>query len=608
MSPEQVEGAEADARSDVFAFGCVLYEMLAGKPAFEGKSRASVMAAILEREPVSLTTLQPAVPPLVAGIVSRCLAKSQDERWQSAADLATALRLASTVPAPASGHPRAEREAWRPGVLAVAVVVLAALALAAWSAYRYVAGAPDPPREARFEISPPPDASWSPSPAAFTVQLALAPDGRRLAFVAARAGGAPQIWIRDFAAVDPEPVAGTDGATFPFWSPRGDAIGFFAAGKLKTVNVAGGTPQVLADASFGRGGTWNAADVILYSPAPAAGIWRVAASGGAAASITPNDEDGDSRVFPHFLPDGRHFIFYLRSEKTGRQGLYTRALDDTVETQLIASDAMGVAAGGRILLVREGILFAQDFDERALRVRGDPVRVADGIGFSLGTLGYSPVSAAGTTLAFGPTLRQTTVLQWRDRTGTPVGGIIARGNYRSPRLSRDGRYAAVTLLEEGATSPDVWTIELARGALTRISHDPATEWFPAWSYDDAHVFFGSARARATAIYRKATGSAVPEESVVDTDTARYPLDTSSELIVFQSGATASGPVAGTRAMATTAKSNTLQGSRQNAARWAYRRRAISATKTARMARSSPRIRSPAAACTSHTVRAMLRNC
>ncbi len=272
MAPEQIEGARGDARSDVFAFGCVLYEMLTGRRAFDGKSSAAIMAAILEREPASLVTLDPQIPPLVASLVEKCLAKSPEDRWQSAADLGTALRWIAA--APPGKHPGAEATTV-PHRPSVEIGRPRYRAHASCPRDRRCVGRgatssrpPSPPAESRFEISPPPGTTWSPSPVASTAQLALSPDGRQLAFVAAPAREAPRIWIRALNSLQARPLEGTDDAAFPFWSPDSRFIAFFAGGKLKKISTAGGTPQVLADAALGSGGSWSRDDVILFTPNP----------------------------------------------------------------------------------------------------------------------------------------------------------------------------------------------------------------------------------------------------------------------------------------------------------------------------------------------------
>lgn len=547
MSPEQIEGAHGDARSDVFALGSVLYEMLSGRRAFDGKSSASIMAAILEREPAPLATLEPRVPLLVVNLVGKCQAKNPEDRWQSAADVGTALRWVAagftSAGTGTEGSPRPRSDRGIRTAIGAVLIVVAALAGGAGLAWQYLGSAEAPAAETRFEISAPPDTAWSPSPVAATAQLALSPDGRRLAFVAARRRGAPQIWIRALDSVQAQPLAGSDDAAFPFWSPDSRFIGFFAGGKLKKIDTTGGTPQVLAEAALGRGGSWNRDDVIVFSPSPNAGIWRVASAGGAPSPVTSISagQSGNTHVYPQFLADGRRFIYYQRSDSPEHQGIYVRALDSADATQVIRNRGMAVAVPGYLLLVRDGTLFAQAIDDATMQTRGDPVRVADRIGYTLGTIGYSPVSATGATLAHGPAVRSPTVLQWRDRAGAMVGSVIAGGVYRSPRLSVDGRRVALTVLEEQVTSPDIWVLEIARGTFTRVSLDPATDWFPVWSHDGERVIFGSARSRATNLYQRTLGGTAREEPLLAPDTARYPLDvTSDDRVVFQFGASSGG--------------------------------------------------------------------
>ncbi len=538
MSPEQIEGGEADARSDIFALGCVLYEVLTGARAFDGKSNATIMAAILEREPAPIDSRQAGIPQLLVGIVERCLAKNADERWQSAADVASALRLAA-----ADHAPNAPTNADRPGggrrTRQAIAAALGALAVGAGAlAWRSIAPTAAPASEARFEIPPPVDTMWSPSPVASTVQLALSPDGRRLAFVAAARRGRPQIWIRSLDSTQAQPLSGTDDAAFPFWSPDGRSIAYFADGKLKKIDITGGVAQVLADTPLGRGGTWNQEGVILFTPAPNLGIWRIPAAGGQPTPVTTlsSSAAATNHVWPQFLPDGHRFIFYQRSDDSMHQGIYLGALASGEVTQVVRNDGMAVPMPGHILLVRDGTLFAQPVDDRTMATLGDAQRVADGIGYTLGTIGYSPVSAAGATLAYGPSVRVSTQLQWRDRVGKPVGSVIAQGALRSPRLSLDGGRVALTVIEEQATSPDIWVLDLPRGTFTRVTSHPATDWFPVWAPRGDRVFFGSARTRATSVFAKDLTGSGREEVILPVDVARYPVDATADgVLVFQTG-------------------------------------------------------------------------
>ena len=324
MAPEQVEGREADTRTDMFAFGCVLYEMLTARKAFEGKTQASVVAAILEREPTPVATLRPLAPPLADAIVRKCLAKNADDRWQSAADLASALRWAvDGVKASVPGAPQTGM-APHSVVGALAALTVVALAAGVLFGWRYASSGTTPAPAVRFEVLPPTGVTLSPSPVASAAQLALSPDGRQVAFVAATKGGPSQVWIRPLDSVQSRALAGTEGASFPFWSPDSRFIAFFAAGKLKKVDTRGGTPQTLADAAAGRGGTWNRDDVIVFTGQANSPISRVSASGGPVTPVTTFDADQAifTQYWPQFLPDGRHFLYYQRSAKAEHQGVY----------------------------------------------------------------------------------------------------------------------------------------------------------------------------------------------------------------------------------------------------------------------------------------------
>jgi eukaryotic-like serine/threonine-protein kinase len=514
MAPEQIEGTEADARSDIFAFGCVLHEMLTGQKAFDGQTRASLVAAILERQPPSVSALQPFTPPLADAIVRKCLAKKADERWQDAADLVTALRWVadgttgtSAVPTEGALVPRRRRRLMWTGLVSGAVGLAATAGAIGW---RNGSGATAPGAPIRFEVAPPADARLSPAPVASAAQLALSPDGRRLVFVAAPQYGPSQLWIRPLDGVLAQRVAGTEGASFPFWSPDSRFIGFFAGGKLKKVDIAGGAPEILATAAGGRGGTWGLDGTIVFSGEPNSSLSRVAAAGGTVhpATTFPRDQGATSHSWPHFLPDGRHYLFYQRSSNPEHQGVYVASLDSAEATKVLASTGAGHYGSGYLLFVRDGMLFAQAFDARALRVGGEAVRVAEHVGYFSSSLGYASlsVSPAG-VLAYGPNVAVTTTLQWRDRAGATGQSPMAPSVYRSPRLSPDQQRVVVTRseLEGDSGQSDIWMLELARGNPSRVTFDPANEWFPAWSADGSRILFGSTRTGYTSIFQKAGG-------------------------------------------------------------------------------------------------------
>jgi serine/threonine protein kinase len=383
MAPEQVTAGPADARTDIFAFGSVLYEMITGKKAFEGKTPTNLVAAILERDPPPLTTVQPLAPPLVASIVRKCMAKNPDDRWQTASDLASALRWAAegtnatTSDATAvAGMPRtkARRVASR---AAAAAGILGSIAIGIAVGARYMSRVTTPAAVVRFEVQPPPDVTLTPSPIASAAQLALSPDGRRLAFVATRRRTASQLWIRPLDDVRAQPLPGTEGASYPFWSPDSRFLAFFAGGKLKKIDTAGGVPQVLCSAGIGRGGAWNPDGILLFGQGDSP-ISRIADSGGVVTPATTFDPNQAviGQTWPQFLPDGRHFLYYQRSLKPEYRGVYLTSLNSSSSTRILESDGMAVYASGHIVFVRDGTLFAQAFDGRTLQTSGDPVRMA----------------------------------------------------------------------------------------------------------------------------------------------------------------------------------------------------------------------------------------
>jgi serine/threonine protein kinase/Tol biopolymer transport system component len=539
MAPEQVEGQEADARTDIFAFGSVLYEMLTGNKAFEGKTQASLIAAILERDPPSLTAVQPLTPSLVGSIVGKCLAKNPDERWQTAADLASALRWASqgattatSSAAAAVVQPRtSSRGAIRSALEAVGI--LAALAIGLAVGARYLSTPAPEAATVRFEVQPPADVTLSPAPVASAAQLAFSPDGRRLAFVAARRRGVSQLWIRALDGVDATALPGTEGVSFPFWSPDSRSLAFFAAGKLKKVDTAGGTPQVLCDAASGRGGAWTEGTIVfagnINSP-----LSRIADAGGIVTPLTTLDpaQGVISHYFPQFLPDGRHFLYYQRSTRPAEHGgAYVGTLDSSETARVLATQSMASYSSGFLWYSQEGTLFATAFDVRALRTTNEPIRVADGVG-NFQALGYAAwtVSATG-VLAHGPAIVLTTSVQQLDRSGTTDGARTAPGRYRSPRLSPDQKSVAMAILElGGGSNADLWVFDLARGIMSRVTSDPGNDWFPVWPSDSRRLFFGSNRMGFTTVFEKTLGGKEElfAENALFSSAALYPLDVSGD--------------------------------------------------------------------------------
>jgi serine/threonine protein kinase/Tol biopolymer transport system component len=499
MAPEQAEGQDANARTDIFAFGCVLYEMLTGQKAFEGKTQAGLIGAIMHAEPAPVAARQPLVPRALDRVLRKCLAKDPDARWQTARDLHDELTWIADesvsssppTPFPASVFRPRERVAW----LLAAVALTAVVAGAVWELRR----SPVHLSVMRFEV---------PTPASSDLtSFALSPDGDALVFVAA-ADGAAKLWVRRLDHTTAIPLAGTEGASFPFWSPDGHAIGFFADSKLKRVDVAGGTPQVLAEAPNGRGGTWSDDGVILFSPTntavPRTVLMRVSAAGGTATPATRLAAGQVNHRWPQFLPDGRRFLFLSAFGPPDANGVYLGSLDGREPIRLLPTESAALfAPPNTLLVVRQRVLRAMQFDPDRGTSGGEDVPVADAVGTDE-TLLRSALSVSRTgVLAYRPTGGgQRRQLVWVDRTGAqlePIGppDDNALGD---PGIDPSGRRLVVSRFLGG--KGDVWLMDPHRGAATRLTFDPALATNPTWSADGRRVFFLSTRGGGTSLFEK----------------------------------------------------------------------------------------------------------
>ncbi len=374
MSPEQLEGKDADARSDIFAFGTVLYEMITGKRAFQGKSQMSLMSSILEKDPEPISVVSPLAPPLLDHIVRRSLAKNPEERWQSAQDLKLELEWVRQVGSQAStpGFAGSKRKSGTVLTLA-AVLVLAAILLA--GGYFLFPSKPAPAIWANLNLG----GELIDEEGDF----ALSPDGQRVAYVAATPQGNLKLWVRDLRSPKSQSLEGTEAAEFPFWSPDSQSIAFFSLGKLKRINANGEGLQSICDAVNGRGGTWNREGTVIFAPNLYGGLVRVSAAGGMPAELTHPAEPGRSHRWPFFLPDGRHFLFvsYDATHPKQESGVYVGALD-TGEIKLVSKDIVSNAAylePGYLLYVREGKLMAQRFDVNKLALSGEAIPLAEAV-------------------------------------------------------------------------------------------------------------------------------------------------------------------------------------------------------------------------------------
>ena len=525
MAPEQLEGQEADARTDIFAFGAVLYEMVTGRKAFEGKSQASLIGAILERRSAAGVDPSAADAPRARSRRPGVPGEGSGRAWQSAGDLTRELRWIAdagsqaSAPAPVVAPPKglgnSVRFAWI--VAAFALVAVAALAI---PAVRHVLAVAPEPVATRFDVITPP------TPDAFS--FALSPDGRQLAFVANGEKGS-QLWLRPLDQVRAQPLAGTDGAAYPFWAPDGRAIGFFADGKLKRIDATGGTVQVLADAPQGRGGTWNPDGVIVFAPSAADPLMRVAATGGTAAPVTRLTAGQGSHRWPQFLPDGRRFLFSMATGQVDTHGVYVGSLDEGEPTRVMPAETAAVyAAPGSLLLVSQGVLAAYPFDVARATVVNEPMPVAQAVGTDDGAFHSAfSVSAAG-VLAHRPGGGSRRQLSWVDRTGMQVGVIGQPDENASahPELAPDGQRVAVGRVVQG--NQDVWLIEVGRGVPSRFTFDGAIDGGALWSPDGSHIVFWSSRNGVYDLFEKPASGTADEHPLLVTSQSKIPLDWSRD--------------------------------------------------------------------------------
>jgi len=524
MAPEQLEGKEADARTDIFAFGAVLYEMATGRKAFSGKSQASLISSIMKEDPAPISTVQPMTPPALDRVIRTCLAKDPEDRFQTAHDAKLQLNWiaegGSAVGAPAVVTARRksrERVTW-----AIAAVAVLAAALATFG---YLRRAPAESRPMRSSLLPPEKASFD-LVAANIGSLSISPDGRRVTFVAKGEDGKSLLWIRSLEELTARPLAGTEGANWPFWSPDSRFVAFFADKKLKKIDVAGAPPLTLCDAPNGRSGSWSRDDVILFSPDSITTIHRVSAGGGAATPVTKLDESRSETThrWATFLPDGRHFLYMAGTHAAGTKSeanaIYLAELGSNGRTLLLQARSNVVYASGHLLYVLERTLLAHPFDAKRLRLTGNPVPVADTVRYDAAYFRAAFSASDNGILVYGAgSADARTRLQWHDRAGKPAGDLIGEpAEYESIEISPDGGRVATTITDPGTGTPDVWLFDLSRGVKTRFTFGPAPSGFPIWSPDGARIAYTRLEKQLQmGIFAKSSSGAGGEEALLHTD-------------------------------------------------------------------------------------------
>ncbi len=530
MPPERLEGQEMDYRGDIFAFGVVVYEMATARRAFDASTPAALITAIMSSEPPPMVGHGTATPEL-EWLVRRCLIKNPAARWQSMRDMETILKWMASRAGPPDRRPPPSR--WtrvaRNAAAAAGVALLGALV---WVAARSVYHRPDgPPPTVAAAVTPPPGGRFTLTDGSVnSAQVAVSPDGQSIAFVATGANGVSQIWLRRIDSLEAIPLAGTTDAVYPFWAPDSRSLGFFADRQLKRVDLAGGPSRRITDAANGRGGTWNAADVIVFAPTTTGTLARVNADGSGRASLTAlAPQGGDlSHRWPQFLPDGRHFVFFSRSGEDGKDGVSLASLDETGSALLVETRLAGVyAPPGRLLYVAEGTLMVRDLDVANRRLTGSPIPVVQGVGGSSNFYGAFSVSTNGVLAYAGSSMAAE--LAWVDREGHLLETVAPRGGYVDFQLSHDGRYVAAAEVDPHNGFPDVHVIDLVRGGGDRrITSSRSTVASPVWSWDGTRLAFRSNRNRVHDLYVVTPGSSGGDRLLYTSESAKYPTDWSGD--------------------------------------------------------------------------------
>jgi eukaryotic-like serine/threonine-protein kinase len=538
MSPEQVEGKELDGRSDIFSLGAVLYEMLTGQRAFPGKSQLSVASAILEKEPAPISSIKPMTPPVLDHAVKKCLSKDREDRWQSAHDLKDDLEwISQNAPQAAVGRVPSRRQL-RMLVTAMVLVVIAVLATAIILANRQPRALVRP--LTRFTILLPPGET---APLVTWPSLALSPDGTQLVYAAGR-GESKRLYLRSMDRFEVTPLEGSENASSPFFSPDSQWIGFFADGKLKKINLRGGFPMTVCDATTDdRGGSWGPNDTIIFAPGATSGLMRVPASGGTPQTLTSPDAGKGERThrWPEILPGGKAVVFTIGSLNTPDYFLDAKIAVQSLESgkkEILPVEGTFARydPAGYLVLAQRGGLFAVPFDLKRLQVTGAPVRILDNVAMdaSTGAIDFSLSGTGSFAYIPGGWFSADLVLAWTDRKGLvqPIPAPVRA--YGNAHLSPDGNRVAVS--DTGRGSEGIWVYDILRGTMMRLTYG-VSDLSPLWTPDGKRIaYMEEANRKFTVKWKPADGNGAEETLLPAQNYIQVPVSWSPDgkLLAFSS--------------------------------------------------------------------------
>jgi len=520
MAPEQLEGKESDPRTDIFAFGEVLYEMITGQRAFKGTSKAALISSILSTDPPTVSSVQSLAPAALDHVIRKCLAKDPEERWQNAHDVASELKwiadTSQSTPTAVAGKV-VRRKNWE----RIAWVVTTLLLLGAAILF-YTTRAPKDKSLLRLSLVPEGETR-------ITGQLAISPNGRSVTFVAKTLNGETALWVRSTDWAKAKQLPGTRDATYPFWAPDSRYIGFFADGKLKKIDMQEGPPQTVCDAPVGRGGSWNKDGVIIFSPNfTATSIYRVsAAGGGTPVPVFPEVPDRTT-IHPQFLPDGNHFLVQIGGSLDTR-GIYIGSLDSKNLKRISKNTGRAeIIEPGWFLAVNEKNLMVSSFDFKKLEVTGDAHPIVENVSFDGAYHSFS-VSRNG-VLSYSNVDLINTQLVWMERAGKHITDVGGPGQIIEPTLSNDEKKLIVGQVDLKTGRVNLWMVDLFRGTFSRTTNDTESNQYGSlWSPDGSKIVYSSRSPNASFdLYEQTASGTAPKRPLLEMKFAQFSDDWSKD--------------------------------------------------------------------------------